>query len=590
MVKTTVLRIVRGWKPGVLGTAIASLLAIAPEAKAQMASSWVQPCVEELVEAEILEASPERLNVPVTRAEFAQTLDRTLQQTRSQEAETPTDIRFTDVSSDAPEFEAIANLERLGFWESFLDLVFDSDRKLARWEMWVALTDGLDYQAAQTPRSLLDRTYRDAILVPPEIEESIAAATERQIVVVSPTYEDERWLYPQRLATRADVAATMCLILAKDGFPNPIPQDYVVRVTIPEIRGVWLTNVDSEVLFSRRELRQAIDRLHRLNFNTLYPTVWNWGYTLYPSAVAEPVIGRAVDPEPGLQRYDMLAEAIEYGHSKGLRVIPWFEFGFQAPSYSELARRNPNWLTQRSDGSQTIMEGEHERVWLNPFHPEVQQFILDLLVEIASNYDIDGIQLDDHLGLPVEFGYDEYTVELYRSEHDGADPPEDYTDPDWMRWRADKITEFVDRAFRAVKAVNPDAVFSVSPNPQHFAYSRYLQDWERWERLGYIEELVLQVYREDIDVFAMELQRPEVEAARRHIPVGIAILTGLKNRPIELDLIRQKVRKARELGFSGLSFFFYESLWNWSEDPPEVREAGFAELFPEAVVAPDVIE
>ncbi|WP_017658531.1 glycoside hydrolase family 10 protein [Baaleninema simplex] len=589
MLKTTVLGMVRGWRKGLLGGAFASLVALVPEAEAQVSTSWVEPCVENLVEAEILEDVPDRLNVPMTRAEFARTLDRTLERTFP-EIETPRETRFTDVATNSPEFEAIARLERRGFWESFLDLVFGSDRKLARWEMWVALTDGLDYRAAQTPRSLLDRTYRDAILVPPDIEAAIAAATERQIVVVSPSGEDAHWLYPYRLATRADVAATMCLILAKDGFPNSIPEEYAVRVTVPEIRGVWLTNVDSEVLFSRRELRQAIDRLHRLNFNTLYPTVWNWGYTLYPSAVAEPVIGRAVDPEPGLQRYDMLAEAIEYGHRKGLRVIPWFEFGFQAPSYSELARRNPDWLTQRSDGSQTIMEGEHERVWLNPFHPEVQQFILDLLVEIASNYDIDGIQLDDHLGLPVEFGYDAYTVELYRSEHDGAAPPEDYTDPDWIRWRADKITEFVGRAFRAVKAVNPDAVFSVSPNPQHFAYSRYLQDWESWERIGYIEELVLQVYRDDIDVFAMELQRPEVEAARHHIPVGIAILTGLKNRPIELDLIRQKVRKTRELGFSGMSFFFYESLWNWAEDPPEVREGGFAELFPEAVVAPDVID
>lgn len=564
-----------GWAFGL------ALLTFAPETAAQSPTDWLEPCLTKLETHEVrLNPDNDRLNVPITRAEFA----RVLHQVRPSDA--PEETRFIDISEDIPEFEAIAALEAQGFWQSFLDRVFHPDRYLARWEMWVALTDGLDYRAAQPPRQTLSRTYQDAILVPEEIAEPLAAATERSLVV---NYPEVRWLHPYRLATRAEVAATLCQVLNRDT-PDTQAVDprYVAQVVIPEIRGVWLTNIDSQVLFSPENLRQGIERLHRLNFNTIYPTVWNWGYTLYPSRVAEPVIGRSLDPEPGLQGRDMLAEAIETGSRLGMRVIPWFEFGFQAPSYSEIARRNPEWITQRSDGSQTIMEGEHERVWLNPFHPEVQQFILNLLIEIASYDDIDGIQFDDHMGLPVEFGYDPYTVNLYRSEHEGADPPADPHDPEWVRWRADKITQFVARAFHAIKAVNPDAVISVSPNPQTFAYTRYLQDWERWEREGYVEELVLQVYRSDLDAFLAELDRPEVEAARRHIPVGIAILAGLKNRPTEMPLIAEKVQLVRERGFSGMSFFFYESLWEWANDPPEVREAGFAEFFPDAVIAPEV--
>ena len=52
-----------------------------------------------------------------------------------------------------------------------------------------------------------------------------------------------------------------------------------------EIRGVWLTNIDSDVLFEQSKLKNGIEKLAKLNFNTLYPTVWNWGYTLYPSQV-----------------------------------------------------------------------------------------------------------------------------------------------------------------------------------------------------------------------------------------------------------------------------------------------------------------
>lgn len=543
-------------------------LTVASPAMGQASQNWVTPCLETLQQQTALSRPPGGLNRPVTRGEFAAMVN---------------PIRFARTPSEEslPHFRDANGME--------VETV-NPDQYLSRGQLWQMLTEELGYQAAGPARETLNQYYRDGILVRDDgALEAIAAAAERGLVV-NPYGAD--WLYPHRLATRADVVASLCQVLALDQpeFMGLIPSQFVAPIEVPELRGVWLTNVDSEVLFSSRNLREGFERLHRLNFNTVYPVVWNWGYTLYPSQVAEPVIGRAVDPEPGLQGRDMLAEAVEYGQELGLRVIPWFEFGFQTPSYSELARRNPEWLTQRSDGTQTIMEGEHERVWLNPFHPEVQEFILDLVLEVVENYDVDGIQFDDHLGLPVEFGYDAYTVELYRREHDGNDPPEDFNDPDWVRWRADKITEFVGRTFEAVKAVKPDVVISVSPNPQHFAYARYLQDWQRWQELGYIEELVLQVYRSDIEVFIGELNRPEVEAARRHIPVGIAVLAGLRNRPTEMSLIEEKVRTIRNQGFAGMSFFFYQSLWDWSEESPVQREAGLAEFFREAISAPDVID
>ena len=69
------------------------------------------------------------------------------------------------------------------------------------------------------------------------------------------------------------------------GFSPSDPSD--PRASIPsrknstsyELRGVWLTNIDSNVLFERDRLSAALERLHQLNFNTVYPTVWNWGYT-----------------------------------------------------------------------------------------------------------------------------------------------------------------------------------------------------------------------------------------------------------------------------------------------------------------------
>ena len=348
----------------------------------------------------------------------------------------------------------------------------------------------------------------------------------------------------------------------------------------PELRGVWLTNIDSDVLFSRQNVQQAVQRLQHLHFNTLYPTVWNWGYALYPSAVAERETGRSIDPHPGLHDRDVLAELVEHGHDAGFAVIPWVEFGLMAPADSELVARHPDWVTSRHDGSQIVMEGEHPRVWLNPALPEVRQFLVDLVTELVSTYDIDGIQFDDHLGLPVELGYDNDSVTRYRDEHNGEDPPRNIHDPEWVRWRAAHITTLMEQIFEAVKAVRSDCLVALAPNPREFAYEMYLQDWWTWERRGWIEELVVQVYRDNMERFEYELGQPEIEQVRSHIPLGIGILTGLRNRPVAMDLIAEQVRTVRDRQLAGVSFFFYETLGD--------RDDAFLELFPEPAPPPNV--
>ena len=360
-----------------------------------------------------------------------------------------------------------------------------------------------------------------------------------------------------------------------------IPQSLSQTVSPPsEIRGVWLTNVDSDVLFSSSNLNQAIQGLNFLRFNTLYPTIWQGGYTLYPSLVAKRVFGVELDPTPGLQNRDVLTEVINLGHQQGLTVIPWFEFGFMAPAHSKLAQLHPDWITNRQDGSLIKKEGVEERVWLNPFHPEVQQFILDLITEIVKNYDIDGIQFDDHFGLPAEFGYDQYTVNLYQQENKGQPPSKDFYETYWVRWRADKINQFMEKVFKTVKDIKPNCIISLSPNPLHFSLPAYLQDWFTWERKGWIEEIVLQVYRQDLNRFITELERTEVQLAKAHIPVAIGILSGLKNRSTPLNILEQQVNQVRKRNFAGVSFFFYESLWKWAEEPEAARQLAFQGFFP----------
>ena len=345
--------------------------------------------------------------------------------------------------------------------------------------------------------------------------------------------------------------------------------------------GVWLTNIDSEVMFEAKRLRKGITALSKLNFNTIYPTVWNWGYTLYPSSVAQKVTGYSLDPAPRLQGRDPLHEITQHAKKLGMVVIPWFEFGFMAPADSELAKRHPEWLVQRLDGTTVWLEGNvHQRVWLNPLHPEVQQFITNLILEIISRDGVAGIQLDDHFGYPSEFGYDPLTEKLYRQEHRGQLPPANHQEREWIQWRADKITAYMQQLRHAIREKQPQAIVSLSPNPQQFSLEAFLLDWFRWQQLGLIDELVVQLYRDNHKAFLRELAQPELQATKNRIPVGVGILTGVKSKLVPMKRIQQQVQATRDRDFAGVSFFFYESLWQMSPESPQERQKAFKSLFP----------
>ena len=564
---------------------------------------WAQGCIEQLAQRKIISGYQDgsfKPNDPVTRVELAVMISKAFPKAPKVRSAG----KFTDIANNYWAAPAISYAYTTGFMSSVNDKVFNPTQKMSRVQVLTSLVNGLKYSPKNPVANTLNQAFTDASEIPENAKSAIAAATEKQLVV---NYPDARKLKPSQLVTRGEIAAFLCQATGTTGL---VSSQYIARARTPrvatasvapssEIRGVWLTNIDSDVLFDRDRLSRAIQRLHDLNFNTIYPTVWNCGYTLYPSRVANNIIGRSLHPEPGLRRRDILTEMVDKGHREGMAVIPWFEFGFMAPAdsgklqcdpTSELTKRHPQWITSRRDGTTIWKEGPHDRLWLNPLHPGVQNFIKDLVVEMVRNYDIDGIQFDDHMGLPSDFGYDPFTVSLYQSEHNGQSPPNNPQNAEWLRWRADKITGFMAQLFRAIKDEKQKVVVSLSPNPQEFAYNSYLQDWESWERQGIVEELAIQLYRNDINRLIDDLERPEVKAARSHIPVAIGILTGTKPRPISIPQIQQQVEVVRERGFAGVSFFFYETLWNIANETPTERQAALKQIFPQPAQRPSLVK
>ncbi len=345
----------------------------------------------------------------------------------------------------------------------------------------------------------------------------------------------------------------------------------------PEIRGVWMTRNDFDVFSNPTKLQAAIDALQQLNFNTIYPVVWNSGYAFHRSEVTQR-LGIQSFTYRGKEGQDMLADTIARAHRAGMLVMPWFEFGFMAPPTSELATMYPQWLAQQRDGKLTSVSAAGEVVWLNPLRPEVQQFLTDLVMEVVANYDIDGIQFDDHLSLPSEFGYDRYTVDLYVKETKKP-PPANASDPAWVKWRADKLTAFVGQLRQTIRNAKPNVKFSLSPNYYDFAYRMQLQDWLGWVRQNLVDEVVVQIYRPNLQSFIEQIARPEIQAAQQKIPTAAGVLTGLRNSPVPMAQIQAQAQAARDRGL-GVSFFYYESLWDRAPEPAKERQAGFLALFP----------
>ncbi len=561
---------------------------------------WAEPCLESLIPQNVFDPQIYSRNPSsaLTQAEFAGAVLKA----------------FPGAFAANNEYLGLTFNEAESETEALLMAALGEDARLpqavGRAQALAILTSGsaTPYQADAT--RALNQTFRDALLIPQSAREGVAAALAAGYIVdaESAPSGQRRQLRARRSTTLADGAAFLCRASLNPQTVATIPNDKVVAFVSPpevaapsrELRGVWMTNIDSDVLFSRAALEPALNKLADLNFNTVYPTVWNWGTTLFPSQVAERVIGYKQGLYPDLDQIgrqtgkeaaqgdrDMLQELIQIAHSRDLKVIPWFEFGFMAPADSALATRHPDWLTQKVDGTLTTPEGDHQRVWLNPFHPEVQGFIKSLVAELAANYDIDGFQVDDHMGLPFAYGYDPYTVSLYQQEHDGQLPPEDAKDAEWTRWRADKITAFMGEVFTTLKTYRPRAIMSVSPNPHVFAYEYYLQDWDTWLKKGYVEELIIQLYRTDLGRFVWEMGQEAADFARGHIPTSVGILSGLRGRSVPMAQIAEQVEAVRDRNYAGVAFFFYETLWNMStEGTAAQRQAAFREIFPNQATYP----
>ncbi|MFM9010259.1 MAG: glycoside hydrolase family 10 protein [Planctomycetota bacterium] len=355
-----------------------------------------------------------------------------------------------------------------------------------------------------------------------------------------------------------------------------------------ELRGVWVSDVDSEVMHSRANMAALAEQAADLHLNALYPVVWSQGETFYPSDVMVRHGAPRISNRYGLGTGDRdpAADWVALGDRHGLDIVPWFEWGLKVPADSPLAQRHPEWLSRDDSGRSTFDQDGTTTTYLNFVHPDVQQFYEDLAVEFGTRYAVPTIQFDDHLSLKNTFGYDDHTLARYREETGNAARPAP-TDADWLAWRAAKLTEFVARLSRAIKAARPGVELSVSPNPYPWSYKNYVQDWPAWVEQGLVDEVVVQVYRDTMKGFAGELRSPVLAKLEGKARLGIGVLAGQKPRPVPIGMVRDQTAMARDLGY-GVVYFFQESLLRFTApgETVEMRLDAIRAMLPAAATAP----
>lgn len=289
----------------------------------------------------------------------------------------------------------------------------------------------------------------------------------------------------------------------------------------PIIKGMWFSHVGNAFLTYSSLIDNKFYQLSRLGYNRIYVDVYNNG-TTYSSKYA---------PRNYLVSFpttNPLLTAIKEGKRQGLKVYAWYEHGMMTFPNAELAQQHPDWILQTSNRQKLI----DNHWWLDPENSEVQQYFINLFTEVAASFtDLYGIQIDDHWGIPAQFGD-----------------------------KAVAMTELTRKVIASVRKVNPDLVISLSPNPLGFSIKKYSQNWLTWIETGLIDELIMQLYRPTSSEVALAIANSQLSQASQYVDVAVGIYAGGLTNQKSLAQIQQQIATVKQYGYGYAIFSWKTSL------------------------------
>jgi uncharacterized lipoprotein YddW (UPF0748 family) len=256
-----------------------------------------------------------------------------------------------------------------------------------------------------------------------------------------------------------------------------------------ELRAIWIGADDN----SAERIDAVLDRAVQGRFNTVLYYI-GCGMVHYRSALLPH--SPYVTPE-----YDPLAYVVEQGHARGLRVQAWWCPG-PAERGGQFRDRYPEWDIALVEG---IPDDFH---WLNFSLPEARRFVGDVVLEIAGNYDVDGVHLD----------YIRYP----------SPPP--YNDVDCREFFGpDDVSATVQSVYQRLKASRSDVQLTAAVLAGLTAPGNALQYWHDWLAGGYIDCVFPMAYIEnpkEMDNLRDYIKEWKGMRGRERIVPGLKVVNG----------------------------------------------------------------
>lgn len=317
-----------------------------------------------------------------------------------------------------------------------------------------------------------------------------------------------------------------------------------------EFRAIWVTGW-GKGFKTASEVTELVSVVHEHNFNAILAEVRTRGDCYYfPTPPnLEP---RAADIAPD---FDPLQELIDQARPHGIEVHAWIvannvAFASTTLDPAHVVNVHPEFLTKNSAGETQIGDS----YFLDPGHPGAQQWNHNVVMDLVTNYDIDGIHYD-YIRYPGrDSGYNDTALARYKAEFGecGAFFPPSIVDEQFRAWRRRQVTDWMRATYADIMAVKPQikvtaAVFA----PEESAVNGVYQDWPTWMKEHLLDAVIPMNYSDDLGVFHDRALNANAQKNGRHCYMGYS---GYQNT---LEGSAAQMLDARAMGCEGFALFQY---------------------------------
>ena len=274
-----------------------------------------------------------------------------------------------------------------------------------------------------------------------------------------------------------------------------------------EMRAVWVAtvfNIDWPTANNQSNATQQagviamLDAMVDANMNAVFLQVRSQACALYQSTL-EPwaaclrgSLGTAPNPV-----YDPLQFWITEARKRGIEVYAWFNPYRALTSSSTVAPTSPVRHVRRFTPSVTDVYGS--QVWIDPSSPTGSNHSRNVILDVVTRYDIDGVVFDDYF----------YPYPITNVAYPDSDAYAAYTggggQMSLAEWRRSNVDNFVQSVGQQIKAIKPEVKYGIGPfgiwqpnNPPGVAglnaYASLYADSRKWLQQGWVDFLAPQLY------------------------------------------------------------------------------------------------